>query len=275
MAERPDEAARRWFKRAAREAEAIERRARLEAAGLGGDRLEALLEHVAEALRTETCDHSPRHAAEWLAIHGVDPGPALDALLALGGGCDCEVVLNVAVEPEDGAGAPLRVRAARGPAPPRPTSHEDAHLRWSLPGKPWRADGRPEGALVVLRFGKAAVLRLLDQAPPRGEEAAWCWDRWGQREWLPRGLTDDETRAELERRRERLGYRLSGPDADVVGSGLAATRWRIGSPSRVNVLLWFVLDLPAPRTLELETEHQREQGDLRALREALAGLARR
>ena len=61
--------------------------------------LEALLDHVAERLEESGCDHSPRFTEEWAEQNGVDEDQLLDGLLQFGGGCDCEMLMNV--EPEE------------------------------------------------------------------------------------------------------------------------------------------------------------------------------
>jgi hypothetical protein len=57
--------------------------------------LEALLSWLDPTLRQYGCDHSPRFAREWLAQHRFPVELAEMALLAQGGGCDCEIVMNV------------------------------------------------------------------------------------------------------------------------------------------------------------------------------------
>jgi hypothetical protein len=59
---------------------------------------EALLEWLAEQIDEHGCDHSARFTREWLARGGFPVAPTLTALLALGGGCDCEVLMNVEAE---------------------------------------------------------------------------------------------------------------------------------------------------------------------------------
>jgi hypothetical protein len=61
--------------------------------------LEALIDDVDKRVRAAGCDHSRRFTREWLAQRGYPVYPSEFALIALGGGCDCEVVMNV--EPEN------------------------------------------------------------------------------------------------------------------------------------------------------------------------------
>jgi hypothetical protein len=57
--------------------------------------LEELVAWVDEKCRAEGCDNSRRFTREWLQKRGLPVAPTELALLAQGGGCDCEVVLNV------------------------------------------------------------------------------------------------------------------------------------------------------------------------------------
>lgn len=57
--------------------------------------LEALIDDVDVACRQEGCDHTLRHTLAWLTQRGLSCASTETALLAQGGGCDCEVVLNV------------------------------------------------------------------------------------------------------------------------------------------------------------------------------------
>jgi hypothetical protein len=57
--------------------------------------LAALIEHVDGACVRVGCDHTLRHTRAWLQERGLPVAATLTALLAQGGGCDCEAVLNV------------------------------------------------------------------------------------------------------------------------------------------------------------------------------------
>ena len=59
------------------------------------DALEQLIAFVAERCEQDGCDHSHRFTREFLAQRSLPVGVTEMALLAQGGGCDCEVVLNV------------------------------------------------------------------------------------------------------------------------------------------------------------------------------------
>jgi hypothetical protein len=59
------------------------------------DALEALISYLDERVSEMGCDHTRRFCREWLAREGW-PGPPTEfALIAQGGGCDCEIVMNV------------------------------------------------------------------------------------------------------------------------------------------------------------------------------------
>lgn len=76
--------------------------------------LEALIDEVDARCGEAGCDHSVRFTREFLARRALPVATTVMALLAKGGGCDCEVVLNV--EPESiypGAGGARM--AARSP----------------------------------------------------------------------------------------------------------------------------------------------------------------
>lgn len=66
---------------------------------LGQEELEELLDWLDEALHETGCNHDYTLAKDWLSKRSVDTGATLMALMAKGGGCDCEIVLNV--EPEN------------------------------------------------------------------------------------------------------------------------------------------------------------------------------
>lgn len=59
------------------------------------DELEALLDWLEKNLQTESCKHDLRMTRRWLDEHGLPIAQTEFALIAQGGGCDCEVLLNV------------------------------------------------------------------------------------------------------------------------------------------------------------------------------------
>jgi len=59
------------------------------------DALEALIGYVDGRVRDAGCDNTRRFTREWLAREGWPVHPTEFALIAQGGGCDCEVVMNV------------------------------------------------------------------------------------------------------------------------------------------------------------------------------------
>ena len=70
--------------------------------------LEALQDFLDKRVSREGCDNTTRFTEEWLTTHHLPVASTLTALLAQGGGCDCEVVMNVEPErvyPPSGAGA--------------------------------------------------------------------------------------------------------------------------------------------------------------------------
>lgn len=64
------------------------------------EELDALLDDLDETVSSVGCDHTHKHTELWLEERRKDIPVVLIALISLGGGCDCEVVMNV--EPEDG-----------------------------------------------------------------------------------------------------------------------------------------------------------------------------
>ncbi len=60
--------------------------------------LESLIEWLDEKVPIKGCNHDLSLTTKWLKTNNCPVHPTLMALLAHGGGCDCEVVLNV--EPE-------------------------------------------------------------------------------------------------------------------------------------------------------------------------------
>ncbi|NIB44799.1 DUF2695 domain-containing protein [Pseudomaricurvus alkylphenolicus] len=61
--------------------------------------LEDLLDWLDEAVQERGCNHDYTLSKEWLSNNSADTATTLMALMAKGGGCDCEIVLNV--EPEN------------------------------------------------------------------------------------------------------------------------------------------------------------------------------
>ncbi len=59
------------------------------------EELEALLDWLDERVQRVGCQHDHRLTTEWLENKQVDSAVTTMALLARGGGCDCEVLLNV------------------------------------------------------------------------------------------------------------------------------------------------------------------------------------
>jgi hypothetical protein len=72
-----------------------ERRARMP---LSQDELEELIQWLDDKCAEHGCDSTHRFAREWLQARDLPVATTEFALLALGGGCDCEVVLNVEAE---------------------------------------------------------------------------------------------------------------------------------------------------------------------------------
>lgn len=62
------------------------------------DELEDLLDWLDEAVSEKGCAHNYSLAREWLSTKSVDTSTTLMALMAKGGGCDCEILLNVEEE---------------------------------------------------------------------------------------------------------------------------------------------------------------------------------
>jgi len=56
--------------------------------------LASLREAVDDRVRGQGCDHSVRFTRQWLIDNRFPAAPTLSALLAQGGGCDCEVAMN-------------------------------------------------------------------------------------------------------------------------------------------------------------------------------------
>ena len=57
--------------------------------------LEGLIDFLDDVVAANGCDHTTRNAKDWLAQHRQPLASTLTALLAQGGGCDCEIVVNV------------------------------------------------------------------------------------------------------------------------------------------------------------------------------------
>lgn len=62
------------------------------------EELENLLDWLDEKISEKGCAHNYALAREWLSSKSVDTSITLMALMAKGGGCDCEIVLNVEEE---------------------------------------------------------------------------------------------------------------------------------------------------------------------------------
>jgi len=65
---------------------------------IDAETLQELLDDLDEHLESVGCDHTQRFARRWLARRGLPVGATCMALLAKGGGCDCEIALNVELE---------------------------------------------------------------------------------------------------------------------------------------------------------------------------------
>ncbi len=66
---------------------------------LSVDQLKDLLNYLESEIPKAGCDHTTNISSKWLKQHGFPRTHTLMACLALGGGCDCEILLNV--EPEN------------------------------------------------------------------------------------------------------------------------------------------------------------------------------
>ncbi len=65
---------------------------------LSEEELEQLLDAVDEGVRRDGCNHDTRFTQAWLRANDHDVASVVFALLRRGGGCDCEVVLNVSLD---------------------------------------------------------------------------------------------------------------------------------------------------------------------------------
>ena len=63
--------------------------------------LQSLIHHLEAALDREGCSHDHAHTEAWLRLHDLPIPTNIFALMALGGGCDCEVVMNVIYPPAE------------------------------------------------------------------------------------------------------------------------------------------------------------------------------
>ena len=62
------------------------------------DEFESLLDWLDESLPERDCNHDYTLTKEWLSSQSVDISTTLMALMAKGGGCDCEIVYNIESE---------------------------------------------------------------------------------------------------------------------------------------------------------------------------------
>ncbi len=65
---------------------------------LESSQLESLIDWLDEEVPIKGCNHDLSLTTEWLKANNCPVHPTLMALLAHGGGCDCEVVMNVEAE---------------------------------------------------------------------------------------------------------------------------------------------------------------------------------
>ncbi len=65
---------------------------------LKSTQLESLIEWLDEKVSIKGCNHDLSLTTKWLKANNFPVHPTLMALLAHGGGCDCEVVMNVEIE---------------------------------------------------------------------------------------------------------------------------------------------------------------------------------
>lgn len=65
---------------------------------LSESQLDGLLDYVDELVESKGCDHDFTHTKKFLASNNLNSPELLMCFIALGGGCDCELVLNVESE---------------------------------------------------------------------------------------------------------------------------------------------------------------------------------
>jgi hypothetical protein len=219
------------------------------------DQLEALMTHLDEIGEAgQGCDGSARHTGEWLSQNRLPVRETLAALMALGGGCDCEMAN---VEPEwiyppglslVPAPPPPRPRPAAAAA--KPTELRDEALVFRLPGKPWYQRKPPAGAALALQFGKGfqkpELLVLAGLARPQ-DEAAWCRQRWHQvhldRWTFVRGETRKDAENDLRQRWVEQGREIVGPEP--VEPPHLSGRWYTSKGKGHPVdAAWCLLELP-------------------------------
>jgi hypothetical protein len=59
------------------------------------DQLAELVDHLDAWLQDNDCDGTLRETADWSSARGLEPDAVRAGFAELGGGCDCEVVLNM------------------------------------------------------------------------------------------------------------------------------------------------------------------------------------
>ncbi len=57
--------------------------------------LHELMDYIDIRIRKDGCDNTLRWTEEWLSENSLPVSLTVGSLIALGGGCDCEVILNV------------------------------------------------------------------------------------------------------------------------------------------------------------------------------------
>lgn len=232
---------------------------------------------VVDLLVSESgCDHTLRHTRTWLTGRGLPAPPTEFALRALGGYCDCEVVLNVQAEfiyprqltpLREPARAPQRQRTKAGGV--AAADYQDDFLVLPVPEKPWRQVEPRAGALIEFKLGKkseAPRLRLVELPP--GNPVPWFQLRWELVQSAYPSLPGDPPLVAQDSKIHDLEPfdHPSGHGARFVSSSLASAHPR-------RDVGWWTHDAFGPRVFEFESERFRDwKGQWPAVEKLLASV---
>ena len=225
---------------------------------LSPDELHWLVDYL--DVNLESCDHTTRLTEVFLDVEHLDRDRILSWLGEHGGGCDCEVLANLAdLDDSLQTPAPIPPISVR-PKQARAPRSLDTVTGWNLAKlpAPWRiANGYAATEPLRLELGKKGVcsIEIVESPLPSGESSDEFWA----------GLWCDRTELEPGGALQVTHGALSLP------GGFASTLVR--SPSWTPVYCWVV---PAANSwhLEIRTELSRCAGDLPQVSSLISYLVR-
>lgn len=226
-----------------------------------------LLEFIDKKLSHQGCDHNYKITEKWLETKLHDTSVVLAALLAKGGGCDCEIVFNIDPEeiyPSTNKNSNLETQKIPQEGQKKKIKRSLLNpFNWDLSKlpKPWKISNLYNtNAPIILEFGKKSGLKIVintsDIANIKTSSDSFWTQLWCQR------YPELENDSLFSISRDQLSL-PSGFNSVI-----------IKSPGWTPVICWITLEGVANH-LEVQTSSSRDLGDFQEVEKLIFDLCKR